>query len=41
MITPLIIANWKMAIDADGIDAFKATWNSKPSIHGILSLIHI
>ena len=29
MITPLIIANWKMAIDADGVEAFKATWNSK------------
>lgn len=39
MITPLIIANWKMAIDADGVDAFKATWNSKPSIHGIKAVV--
>ena len=39
MITPLIIANWKMAIDADGVEAFKATWNSKPSIHGIEAVV--
>ena len=39
MITPLIIANWKMAIDADGVDAFKATWNSKPSILGIKAVV--
>ena len=35
MITPLIIANWKMAIDADGVEAFKATWNSKPPVDGV------
>lgn len=39
MITPLIIANWKMAIDADGVEAFKATWKSKPSIHGIEAVV--
>ena len=39
MITPLIIANWKMAIDADGVEAFKATWNSKPSIHGVEAVV--
>ena len=39
MITPLIIANWKMAIDADGIEAFKATWKSKPSIDGIEAVV--
>ena len=39
MITPLIIANWKMAIDADGVEAFKATWNLKPSIHGIEAVV--
>ena len=39
MITPLIIANWKMAIDAHGVEAFQATWNSKPSIHGIEAVV--
>ena len=39
MITPLIIANWKMAVNADGVEAFKATWNSKPSIHGIKAVV--
>ncbi len=39
MITPLIIANWKMAIDADGIEAFKATWKSKPSIDGVEAVV--
>ena len=28
-----------MAIDADGVEAFKATWNSKPSIHGIEAVV--
>jgi triosephosphate isomerase len=39
MITPLIIANWKMAIDADGVEAFKATWHSKPSITGVEAVL--
>jgi triosephosphate isomerase len=35
MITPLIIANWKMAIDKNGVEAFKADWNSRPPMTGI------
>ena len=35
MITPLIIANWKMAIDKNGVEAFKADWNSRPPMRGV------
>ena len=35
MITPLIIANWKMAIDKNGVEAFKADWNSRPPMTGV------
>ena len=35
MITPLIIANWKMAIDKHGVEAFKADWNSRPPFAGV------
>ena len=35
MITPLIIANWKMAIDKNGVEAFKADWNSRPPMSGV------
>jgi triosephosphate isomerase len=35
MITPLIIANWKMAIDKHGVEAFKADWNSRPPMTGV------
>ena len=35
MITPLIIANWKMAIDTNGVEAFKADWNSRPPMTGV------
>jgi triosephosphate isomerase len=35
MITPLIIANWKMAIDKHGVEAFKADWNSRPPLTGV------
>ena len=35
MITPLIIANWKMAIDKNGVEAFKADWNSRPPFTGV------
>ena len=35
MITPLIIANWKMAIDKHGVEAFKADWNSRPPFTGV------
>ena len=35
MITPLIIANWKMAIDKNGVEAFKVDWNSRPPMTGV------
>ena len=35
MITPLIIANRKMAIDKNGVEAFKADWNSRPPMTGV------
>jgi triosephosphate isomerase len=35
MITPLVIANWKMAIDKNGVEAFKADWNSRPPMTGV------
>ena len=35
MITPLIIANWKMAINKNGVEAFKADWNSRPPMTGV------
>ncbi|MCH1446112.1 MAG: triose-phosphate isomerase [Luminiphilus sp.] len=39
MITPLIIANWKMAIDRDGVKAFKAGWSLKPPMESVEAVI--
>ena len=39
MITPLIIANWKMAIDKNGVEAFKADWNSRPPMTGVDAVV--
>ena len=35
MITPLVMGNWKMAIDLDGVVSFKAMWSSKRLLKGV------